>query len=562
MKIKIPVTRHIAERLSESGIRHGKNVRLHRDSYNYFLPKIQMGYPHLSIEEQHALAVTCCMTHPDHKDKHRSYSWLSWVLLALAAFLALLLAAKASGQTGTSQIDVITFQNSSGVPIQSFAAPFKIKCSTNMTCTASGSILTISSSGGGAPVGYQTIQNAGIAIAQETVLNVLGALVCADNAGNVSSDCKLNTNAAVAHQFFTGIDASGNFLRAQPLYSDISGTPTLPATLANAAHKWFNSYDASTGLFTQTQPDYSDLTGTPALEYQTVQDEGGGLTQRATINFIGAGVTCADNAGSTRTDCTIPGGGGSTPTGTGFVHITSGSQDAAAKTVDVSSADITGVLAAADFPALTGDVTNSSGSLATTIASGAVARAKLAADALGWQFLGTATSTAATISVTLSTARKHIHARLVIGGYSGGGGAARAEFGNTSTVDTGSNYAFGGFNITSGTSTAPTVSGIGSGSTAQEGCPVSGSTTTAGREVLLDISNPGAVIKYGKISSIGVGASAAVTPNLAEIGCTWNNTTNGIGIIQFKACSATTGSCSTVNFTATTSLTVWGRDDN
>lgn len=39
----------------------------------------------------------------------------------------------------------------------------------------------------------------------------------------------------------------------------------LPQTIANAAHKWMNSYDAATGLFTQTQPDYSDLTGLPQL---------------------------------------------------------------------------------------------------------------------------------------------------------------------------------------------------------------------------------------------------------------------------------------------------------
>lgn len=41
--------------------------------------------------------------------------------------------------------------------------------------------------------------------------------------------------------------------------------------------------------------------------YTTVQDEGGALTARTTINFTGAGVTAADNGGSARTDVTIPG---------------------------------------------------------------------------------------------------------------------------------------------------------------------------------------------------------------------------------------------------------------
>lgn len=63
------------------------------------------------------------------------------------------------------------------------------------------------------------------------------------------------------------------------------------------------------------------------------------------------------------------GGGGTTPTGTGFTHVTAGVQDGAAKTVDVSSSDTTGVLKAASFPALTGDVTTSSGALATTLAT-------------------------------------------------------------------------------------------------------------------------------------------------------------------------------------------------
>lgn len=48
--------------------------------------------------------------------------------------------------------------------------------------------------------------------------------------------------------------------------------------------------------------------------YQTVQDEGTPLTQRNTINFTGAGVTCTDDAGNSTTDCDIPGSGGSSGT--------------------------------------------------------------------------------------------------------------------------------------------------------------------------------------------------------------------------------------------------------
>lgn len=51
--------------------------------------------------------------------------------------------------------------------------------------------------------------------------------------------------------------------------------------------------------------------------YATIQDEGTPLTQRGTVNFTGAGVTCVDNGGATKTDCTITSGGGSV-TSVGF----------------------------------------------------------------------------------------------------------------------------------------------------------------------------------------------------------------------------------------------------
>ena len=39
--------------------------------------------------------------------------------------------------------------------------------------------------------------------------------------------------------------------------------------------------------------------------YNRFQEEGVNLTQRATVNFIGTGITCADNGGTTTTDCSI-----------------------------------------------------------------------------------------------------------------------------------------------------------------------------------------------------------------------------------------------------------------
>jgi hypothetical protein len=61
-----------------------------------------------------------------------------------------------------------------------------------------------------------------------------------------------------------------------------SGGP-FPATLANASHKWLNSYTLSTGLFTQTQPADTDLSGTTAGAQVYVT--GGALAELATTAY-------------------------------------------------------------------------------------------------------------------------------------------------------------------------------------------------------------------------------------------------------------------------------------
>lgn len=62
--------------------------------------------------------------------------------------------------------------------------------------------------------------------------------------------------------------------------------------------------------------------------YATVQDEASGLTARTTINFTGGGISCADNGGSSRTDCTVDfisgDGSGSTSSGSGLEEGTGG----------------------------------------------------------------------------------------------------------------------------------------------------------------------------------------------------------------------------------------------
>lgn len=70
-----------------------------------------------------------------------------------------------------------------------------------------------------------------------------------------------------------------------------------------------------------------------ATFYQTFLNSGSALPQEPSVNFTGAGVTCVDNAGATRTDCTVTGGGGATA----FSSITTGSNTAQTLTVGNTS---------------------------------------------------------------------------------------------------------------------------------------------------------------------------------------------------------------------------------
>lgn len=74
--------------------------------------------------------------------------------------------------------------------------------------------------------------------------------------------------------------------------------------------------------------------------YATVQDEASNLTQRTTLNFTGTGVSCADNAGSSRTDCTINSGAASAGGVPGNVQYNSGGSIVGASAFNVWSSSV------------------------------------------------------------------------------------------------------------------------------------------------------------------------------------------------------------------------------
>jgi len=87
----------------------------------------------------------------------------------------------------------------------------------------------------------------------------------------------------------------------------VSGTVT-PSGSCTVGQKYLDTDDnksyecTSTNTWTETTGGGSSSGG-----YATVQDEATGLTQRATINFTGSGVTCADDSVNSRTNCAISG---------------------------------------------------------------------------------------------------------------------------------------------------------------------------------------------------------------------------------------------------------------
>jgi hypothetical protein len=70
------------------------------------------------------------------------------------------------------------------------------------------------------------------------------------------------TKANVSHKWLNSYDAAtGLFTQTQPAYSDLTGTPTLPANTPAVTHQFITAYDSSTGVFAQAQPTVADVTG-------------------------------------------------------------------------------------------------------------------------------------------------------------------------------------------------------------------------------------------------------------------------------------------------------------
>lgn len=233
---------------------------------------------------------------------------------------------------------------------------YAIDCYGGTACSVDGGVLRIwtadagaaTSSGGGAPVdagyvvwssaattgstnervlsagNYTTIDNA---TAGQTQVDWAHGLTCAG--GNV-----LTTNGTGAMICVNPVpDATAFVTGGIRLNTDLGGSATAPEVVDDSHNHTSSTIsgldvaDITSGTLSQARGG----TGAGALTcaagerltsngtayscsavvtqaYATVEDEATPLTQRSTVNFTGAGVSCTDSGG--KTVCTISGGGG------------------------------------------------------------------------------------------------------------------------------------------------------------------------------------------------------------------------------------------------------------
>lgn len=111
-------------------------------------------------------------------------------------------------------------------------------------------------------------------------------------------------STALSHTVFANCTGS----TATPTYCNIS-TGMLPFTYSGST----SELATVTGTLTNGHCVAIDTSGNlvdsgaacnSLSAYNLIQDEGISLTQRTTLNFIGTSITCADNSGAAKTDCT------------------------------------------------------------------------------------------------------------------------------------------------------------------------------------------------------------------------------------------------------------------
>ena len=124
---------------------------------------------------------------------------------------------------------------------------------------------------------------------------------------------------------------------------------------------------------------FATLTGSESLTNKSVN----GVTPTAvTTGFTLAGGLTNNKILTVASDANVAGTNTGDVALTGQDYLSISNQTITAAPVNLAGANATGILAAARFPALTGDITNSAGAVATTISANAVTNTKIADNAV------------------------------------------------------------------------------------------------------------------------------------------------------------------------------------
>lgn len=519
------------------------------------------------------------------------------------------------GALNPSHITTITFQNSSGTVLKTFAAPWVFKCSTNMTCSISGNVVTVSSAAGVGGSGYAIIQNGGAAIAAEGAINFLGSFSCVDNPGNTSSDCKLSTNAAVANQYLTGVDSSGNFIRKQIDYSELSGSAPVVSVFSRTgavvaasgdynASQITNAFDVTvantlTAVAAPASPAAGKVAVYPDSTNLVLSSKNSSGTVSNTVvpstctNQVASAVsasgviTChtvvsTDTSGTflatahsilstTHSDTTaaaaVRGDGffaiGATPTWQRLAHGGTGTYfkwngtDIVASTQAASGVGTVAVPCSNQFIT---SITTNADALPTTLCA-TVARAAEGADARGWAFCGTATGSTTTVGpVSASTCCAgglctQFMVIYQINGYNGGTPVGRLLVANGTISTTALTNSFS----VSENFAVPTT---GSGATAIPGLPLAVTLSAIGRSGVIFIDGPSGQIKTMNIFGNEGTPSVATAPTLFRGASFFSDLGTNLALANFQLTVYDTLAAVAVSaraFTSGTYLMVLGR---
>lgn len=442
----------------------------------------------------------------------------------------------------------ITSSASGQVPV--YTAATTIAGSANFTATAGALTLGASGTAGSVAMGNAT---SGV-VTLQPVTGVLGTVTASlpANTGTVaetnlaetfSALQTFGTNISVGGVTPTGASGTGNFaLTTSPSFT----TPTLGAATATT----INSVTIPSGA------DTVDLLGTAQTITGVKTVSSSGILVKGTST--GTTAIASANAGASNFTATVP-------AATDTVVELAQTQTLTNKSIAASEVN-SGTLAAAQMPALTGDVTSSAGAVATTIASGAVTLAKqanFAASSLQGNPTG---SGAAPSAITLGAGLSFSGTTLVASGsapafsaVTAGTNAAALVMGTGGSLTTSGTGTINANQLNAGTvpasaavlatnsSSQPTALTLGNSLSVVSG--VLGTTQAinaqTGTTYTILATDAGKLITFNNASAIAVTVPVATTSGFtAGFSYDWQNL--GAGTVTFTPTTSTINGASTL----------------